>query len=129
MSRILVVGGGSGIGEHVTKFLVGRHGAKVVVLGLHITEDIRQLAREERVRFVQGDATTDDIQKQAFQMVSDYLSGLDALVITQGVLGEIETVGKLDVEQMRRAFEVNFFTPVQLVRSTSAQATDLPYIH
>lgn len=118
MSRILVVGGGSGIGEHVTKFLLSRHGAKVAVLGLHITEDISQLALKNKLRLIQGDATTPDVQQQALKLVSDYLGGLDALVITQGVLGEIETIGNLEVEQMRRAFEINLFTPVQLVRSS-----------
>lgn len=116
MSRILVVGGGSGIGEHVTHFLLNRHGAKVAVLGLHITEGISQLARDNKIRFIQGDATTPGVQKQALELVSDYLCGLDALVITQGVLGDIETIGSLDVEKMRRAFEINVFTPVQLVR-------------
>lgn len=125
MSRILVVGGGSGIGEHVTKFLLSRHGAKVAVLGLHVTEDIHQLAREDKVRFIQGDATTPDVQKQALQLVDDYLGGLDALVVTQGVLGEIETIGDLDMEKMRRAFEVNLFTPMQLVRSLSPCPRDL----
>ena len=127
MSRVLVVGGGSGIGEHVTDFLLHRHNAKVAVLGLNMTENILQLAEEKRIRFIQGDATKADVQNQALQMVSDYLGGLDALVITQGILGEIELVGDLDVDKMRRAFEINLFTPVQLVRCPPSPKLPITY--
>lgn len=117
--RVLVVGGGMGIGQFTTEFLVQKHGAKVVVLGLDISESVQQLEKEKKLCIVRGDATELDTQGLAQSAVSNYLGGLDALVITLGILGEVETVARLDIEKMRKAFEINFFAPVQLVYDLS----------
>lgn len=113
--RVLVVGGGMGIGQFVTEFLVQKHAAKVVVLGLDVSESVQQLEKANKLCVVRGDATEPTTQGRAMSTVSEYLGGLDALVITLGILGEVETVARLDIEKMRRAFEINFFAPVQLV--------------
>lgn len=115
-SRILVVGGGLGIGDCITDFLVRKHNAKVVVQSLHVSDRVERLARQGQIVLVHGDATKTGVLDQTFNAVEESLGGLDALVITMGVIGEIETVSRMDMSKMRAAFEVNLFVPVQLVR-------------
>jgi NAD(P)-dependent dehydrogenase (short-subunit alcohol dehydrogenase family) len=113
--RVLVVGGGQGIGAAVTQNLVEKHGAKVVVLSLQVDPAIEQLGQLDKIRLIQGDATSSTVLGETFDTVETYLGGLDALVITMGVLGEIETVANLDMNRFRQAFETNVFTPIAIV--------------
>lgn len=83
------------------------------------------LENDGKVRIVWGDATHPGVQQRTQEVVSAYLSGLDNLVITLGVIGEIETVERLDIGKMRDAMEINFIAPVQLVHHP-AQHMPLP---
>jgi NAD(P)-dependent dehydrogenase (short-subunit alcohol dehydrogenase family) len=114
--RVLVVGGGQGIGAAVTQNLVEKYGAKVVVLSLQVDPAIEQLGQLDKIRLIQGDATSSTVLGETFDAVETYLGGLDALVITMGVLGEIETVANLDMNKFRQAYEINLFTPIAIVR-------------
>jgi len=113
--RILVVGGGRGIGQYVTEYLIKRHHARVVILSQDVSEDVQQLAEENQLAIVQGDATNAQIQKQTLEKVSSFLGGLDSLVLTIGVIGEIETIARLDLERFRRTLAINLLAPVELV--------------
>lgn len=104
-----------GIGDCVTDFLVRKHDAKVVVQSLQVSERIKHLADQGKIYLVQGDATRSAVLDQTLNAVTEHLGSLDALVVTLGIIGEIETVGRLDIDKMRAAFDVNFFVPVQLV--------------
>ena len=115
-TRVLVAGGGLGIGQFITKYLVEKHGAKVVVLGLHVSDSVAELEAQGEIRVVRGDATKSEIRKQTMDVVSQYLGGLDSLIVTLGIIDEIEKVAHLDVSKLRNTFEINFFAPVQLVR-------------
>lgn len=115
-TRVLVAGGGLGIGQFITEFLVNKHGAKVVVLGLHISDSVAKLETQGKIRVVRGDATKPEVHKQTVDVVSEYLGGLDSLIITLGVIAEIERVERLDISKLRNTYEINFFAPVQLVR-------------
>lgn len=114
--RVLMVGGGQGIGGAITQNLVEKYGAKVVVLSLQVDPAIEQLRQLERIWLIEGDATSSTVLSETFDAVETYLGGLDALVITMGVLGEIETVANLDMSKFRQAFEINVFAPIAIVR-------------
>ncbi|KAL2202844.1 NAD(P)-binding protein [Sarocladium strictum] len=120
--RLLVVGGGQGIGAAVTQNLVEKYGAKVVVLSLQVDPAIEQLGQLDKIRLIQGDATSSTVLGETFDAVETYLGGLDALVITMGVLGEIETVANLDMNKFRQAYEINLFTPIAITQKA------LPYL-
>lgn len=113
--RIIVVGGGLGIGAHITDFLLHQHKAKVVVFGLDVSPAVETLEKNNELLVVRGDATKSETIARARDAAVEYMGGVDSLVITLGVIGQIERAVNLDIESMRRTFEINFIAPVQLV--------------
>ncbi|KAK6069719.1 short-chain dehydrogenase [Seiridium cupressi] len=111
--RVLVVGGGSGIGQHITDNLIHKHNAKVLVFSLDVAPVVQEWEDQGKLHIVKGDATKPEVSQQAYQATQEYLGGLDSLVVTVGVMGQIERTEKVDIDSMRRTFEINVFAPVQ----------------
>lgn len=118
--RVLVVGGGLGIGEKITKFLLQQHRARVVVFSLHVTDEIHALvAQTGRLQIVQGDATSDEARAGALNVVLKFMGGLDSLVCTAGIMGEIQRMDKMSTQKLLNTYNVNLFAPMLLVRVNS----------
>lgn len=113
--RVLVAGGGLGMGQFITEYLVNKYNARVVVFGLHVSDSIAALEKAGKIHVVRGDATKAEATDQAMKAVQEHLGGLDSLVITMGVMGEIERFGKSDMDRMRSTFEIDVFVPMALV--------------
>lgn len=122
---ILVVGGGTGIGKHVTELLVKQHEARVVVLGLHIEEELRTLQQsvgESRLRLVEGDATESDRRHSIVSLAKGFLGQIDAFVCTMGTLGEIQRLENLNPQKLRDTYDVNLFAPILIVSASFVSA-------
>jgi len=63
-----------------------------------------------------GDVTIPDHRRRLLQSARDDLGGLDLLVNNAGV-GAIGPFADADTERLRKVFDVNFFAPVELIRS------------
>jgi NAD(P)-dependent dehydrogenase (short-subunit alcohol dehydrogenase family) len=109
--RVLVVGGGLGMGLKVTQYLLGHHGAKVVVFGLHIAQELQIVSRNSRLKVIKGDVTSGEARKQLF------MGGLDCLVWTVGVMGEIQRLVGMSSETLIRTYDINVFAPILMVRA------------
>lgn len=122
--RVLVVGGGMGIGEHITKFLLQQHHAKVVIFSLYVTEELQKsISANSQIRIVQGDATSEDDRAKAMEAVHSFLGGLDSLICTVGIMGQVQRVAQMSPESIVRTYSVNVFAPISLVRCRALHPT------
>lgn len=115
--RVLVVGGGLGIGETITEYLIRQHAAKVVVLGLHISDSLKALqsTASTQLRILQGDITCAATRDEARAAVLEFMGGLDSLVITVGVMGEVQRLRNMNMSGLQRAYDINLFAPMAVV--------------
>lgn len=100
--RLLVVGGGSGIGA-ATVNLARARGARVVTADLHPGAD------------VVADLTTDEGRTAMLETVEQTLGGLDGLAIVAGG-GDYRSIAETDAETWRRTLALNVEGPALLVR-------------
>ena len=125
---ILVVGGTSGIGYAITQTILSSPylplNAKVIAFGLiesSVKLDFTKQQRE-RLRIVEGDVTVEEDRELAIQQCFDVFGGLDTLIYCAGVITPIERIEKVDVEKIKRSFDVNVFGAMSMVR------TIIPYL-
>ncbi|KAL1591396.1 hypothetical protein SLS60_012009 [Paraconiothyrium brasiliense] len=111
--RILIVGGGQGIGWEVTKAILRFSSqARIAVFGSHLEEEVRELPDKanDRVAFVsEGDVTSDIDRRSVVKECLEKMGGIDTLVFTAGVITPIERIEKLNMDEVKRTFDVNVF--------------------
>jgi NAD(P)-dependent dehydrogenase (short-subunit alcohol dehydrogenase family) len=113
-SRVLVVGGTSGIGAALVESLAG-DGAKVVFTG---RDRSRGLALESRTetRFLPVDARDPDALRASAEEAVRILEGLDGLVISAAALHEGE-IGATDDETWDELVETNVLGPIRYAQA------------
>lgn len=124
---ILIVGGGTGIGFEATKSILKIAGqdpardTKVMIFGLQLDEDVEVLAQTypQRVRYLQGDVTVPEERERGLQMCLSMMGGIDTLIYCAAVMTPIERIEKVDVDAVRRTFDVNVFGAMAMVRDCS----------
>lgn len=67
------------------------------------------------VEYIAGDLADHSLGEKAVALAQSRFGRLDGLVLNHGVLGQVSTVDKADVEQWKTGFEVNFFSLVSFV--------------
>ena len=118
--RILLTGASSGIGA-VLATLLAQEGADLVLLARRkerldeIAEKIRQQFGNKKIVLVGGDITDAEVRRRAVQTAVEQLGGLDILINNAGV-GATALVENTTQETVRRMFEVNFFSLVELTQ-------------
>jgi NAD(P)-dependent dehydrogenase (short-subunit alcohol dehydrogenase family) len=114
---ILIVGGGLGIGFEITKAILATAGTEVLVFGLHFDEKFGALERLSRTRIirVQGDVTCPRERQEAMDVCVRVFGGIDTLVYCAGVIGPIERIDKVDIESVKKTFDVNVFGAIAMV--------------
>lgn len=107
--RVLVTGGGSGIGAATSQWLRDR-GARVAVL------DLQPGANQERERGFVCDVRHDTSVRDAVDAAASWLGGADVLVNNAGIasLGDIE---RQSDDEWRVVFDVNVFGLVRVTRA------------
>lgn len=118
-ARTIVTGASSGIGREIAVELA-RHGARVILTSRRM-DRLEQLADEIKglggeACPVAGDVTDVDLRQRLLETVESQLGGLDLLVNNAGI-GAIGPFATADESRLRRVMEVNFFAPVELMRS------------
>jgi NAD(P)-dependent dehydrogenase (short-subunit alcohol dehydrogenase family) len=116
---VLVTGASSGVGRAVAREL-GRREATVVLTAR--TREALDAARDEveraggRAIAIVGDAADPETGKAAVGAAVEAFGRLDTVVCSAmvTVYGELE---RLDADELRRVFEVNFFSRVALLRA------------
>ena len=115
---ILIVGGGEGIGLEITKaILAASSTAEIVVFGLHMNPELRAHSEEprSRVSLCCGDVTSKSYRKKALDTCFNEFGGIDTLVYCAGVITPIERIERIDIEDVKRAYDVNVFGAMAMV--------------
>jgi NAD(P)-dependent dehydrogenase (short-subunit alcohol dehydrogenase family) len=120
--RLLVVGGGSGIGWSAAVQALGE-GARVVVADIDPATAARTDALGGRISFVRIDATDGASVDRAFTVARDRLGGLDAVLATVGgaVLADVPD---LDRQIWDRELDVNLTSAWLVARAALAVLTE-----
>lgn len=118
-SRAIVTGASSGIGREIALELA-RQKARIVATArredrlAELVGDIKKLGGEAHA--VPGDITDPEMRKTLLTAATEQLGGLDLLVNNAGI-GAIGPFAEATPERLRRIMEVNFFSPVELIRA------------
>jgi short-subunit dehydrogenase len=120
-SRVLLTGASSGIGRELARQLAAR-GARLAVAARRRPQ-LESLAAEiaaaggEPVTVVEADLSTQGAAEELARTALQALGRVDVLVNNAGggVGGRIATIG--DREEAREAFEVNYWSPLALIRA------------
>ncbi|KAF2660928.1 NAD(P)-binding protein [Lophiostoma macrostomum CBS 122681] len=109
---ILIVGGGDGIGLETTRaILAASTTAKIVVFGLHIDPELEAKSKDadRRTWTISGDVTSKTDRNKAVDTCVNDLGGLDTLVYCAGVITPIERIERVDIGDVKKAYDVNVF--------------------
>ncbi|MEE2790420.1 MAG: SDR family oxidoreductase [Acidobacteriota bacterium] len=109
--RILISGGSQGIGAALVE-LVRRDGHHVVFTGRH-KESVTQVAEGTGAYGLCADHVLEGVNEMVVDVCHREMGGLDVLVNNAATWYDA-AIGELDVERMRRLFEINVFAMVDL---------------
>lgn len=111
MKRILITGGSRGIGR-ATAILSGARGWSVAINYVADAEAAKESARLVREAGGQAFLAKGDVAVEAdvlamFDAVEKSLGGLDGVVINAGVVAPSLPLADMDVERLKRTFDIN----------------------
>ncbi|MEE2791369.1 MAG: SDR family oxidoreductase [Acidobacteriota bacterium] len=109
--RMLISGGSHGIGAALVE-LVRREGHPVVFTGRH-KESVAQVAERTGAYGLCADHVLDGVSAMVVDACQREMGGLDVLVNNAATWYDA-AIGELDVERMRRLFDINVFAMVDL---------------
>jgi 3-oxoacyl-[acyl-carrier protein] reductase len=109
--RFLVTGGSQGIGAAVVD-RASRAGHQVVFTGRHAGR-IQDVAARTAAHGFQADVADPEDNRRTVEVCLERMGGVDVLINNAGYAYRAD-VGDLDLEQMRRMFDVNVFGLVDL---------------
>ena len=110
--RILITGGGAGIGATTARAAVGL-GARVAVIDRDeaAAERTAQALGPDQALAVVGDVTEEADVARAFEAMAERWGGIDDLVNNAGIYDHAPLL-ELTLERWRRVFEVNLFAAI-----------------
>lgn len=121
-ARILVAGGGRGIGKTITRFLL-KEGARVVISSRSKEELEASRAELEKIsRSVYACAADVSQAIEASRLVRETIStlgGVDVLINAAGIYGPIGFSAKIDIGQWKKTFEINLFGTFMMFQSVA----------
>ena len=101
--------------------LRGVHGLGVdsgeLVFGLHADPELETIVKlhEGRLLTVIGDVTVKENRINAVETCTKEFGGIDTFIYCAGVIGPIEKIDKLSIDDMKRSYDVNIFGLVGMV--------------
>ena len=116
---MLLRGASSGIGKALAMRLAPYRGHLLLTARRkerleQLTDQVQQLGGH--ASWVDGDITQPDTHRRLLEIVDDQLGGLDVLINNAGI-GAIGPFATASSDRLRQIMEVNFFAPVELIRS------------
>jgi short-subunit dehydrogenase len=122
-SVIIITGASMGIGEATARLLAAK-GAKLA-LAARSADKLEGLAAELRARdaeviVVPTDMTDQEAVQRLVQTTVARFGRVDALINNAGV-GLAGTVAKVDIADLRRAFDINVFGPVYAIQAVAPE--------
>lgn len=108
---ILITGGSRGIGR-ATALLAAERGCSVAINYVRDSEAARRtasdiVARHGRAAVMQGDVADEGAVTRMFEAATSAFGRLDGVVLNAGIVAPPRPLAEMDVERLRRMFEVN----------------------
>ncbi|EEP77688.1 conserved hypothetical protein [Uncinocarpus reesii 1704] len=116
---IILTGASRGIGWEIAQCLLKEPLESNVVVIARTEEPLLKLKEQygRRVEVLRGDATDPDMGDKAIKAALTAYGRIDGLIVNHGVLGPVSKIVRSDVEEWKKAFDINFFSAVELVKA------------
>lgn len=139
MARVIIVTGASrGMGQSMVNVILESSKEDKVVLVARskdkLQEYVDSLSTEDqlRVHYVAGDLTDPSTIETLVEETIEKFGKINSVIFNAGILEPIAHIDSVDTKQMRKLFEVNFFSIVELTQKLipelrkSAKADGIP---
>ncbi|GAV29667.1 hypothetical protein PMKS-003169 [Pichia membranifaciens] len=119
---IIVTGASRGMGKSMAEILLRSSDSCKIVLvarsGDRLQEFVDSLTEKEkaRVHFVAGDLTDAKTLDQLVDESVAKFGKINSVIFNAGILEPIAHIEKIDISQMKKLFDVNFFSLVELTQ-------------
>ncbi len=124
MKNIIVTGAASGIGKELTKYLL-LEGANVAAVDISV-KNLKKLEEELNTKklkaYVVDMSNNESIEKFKENYKKDYTNA-DIIINSAGIIQPFVDVGELSDEIITKVMNVNFFGPVNLIKSFMGDLT------
>ncbi|GAB5585385.1 hypothetical protein Unana1_00285 [Umbelopsis nana] len=132
VKRVLITGGGGGIGAHMAVHFAGDHGAKVAVLDVSqgaltaMQGHLRDKPYLDQLLFVQCDVSSDESIKSALKKVIQEFGGIDAVINNAGLANpyanqNIKRLEDYSTEWFEKYIRINLIGSFVVARETAAE--------
>tara|TARA_B100001109_G_C18864699_1_gene476367 strand:+ start:320 stop:1024 length:705 start_codon:yes stop_codon:yes gene_type:complete len=105
--NILITGGSSGLGKAMAKQLIEK-GAKVAITGRD-EEKLSEVAKQLGAFAIHADVAVEQDVKKTYSSFLQEFGSLDVLINNAGIGAERKSIDELDLDAMRKVYEVNVF--------------------
>lgn len=119
---IVVTGASRGMGKTMVEVLLNESEDCKIVLIARSRDRLQEFVdslptnQRERVHYVAGDLTNENTLTQLVDETIEKFGKINSVVFNAGILEPISPIEKLDIKQVKRLFEVNFFSIVELTQ-------------
>jgi NAD(P)-dependent dehydrogenase (short-subunit alcohol dehydrogenase family) len=89
----------------------------LVILGGRSQDALDKLKAQspKRIEVVPGDLSDFSLAQKAVELAVSAFGKIDGLVVNHGTLGEVARIADYDLEEIRKTFDVNFFSAIACV--------------
>ena len=118
--NVLLIGGGSGIGE-AAALLLAKHGARVVIAGRRIENLNSTISKSdvpENISAIEADVTVRCSLDELFTRFDNEIGALDFLVHAAGINIAMRSMQELEPEEWDRLIEINLTGSYNVMRLT-----------
>ena len=110
-----------GIGLAAANFLLKEPGShNLVVLGGRSKETLDKIKAQspKHVQVIAGDLADFSLGQKAVDIALSSFGQVDALIINHGILGHVARIAECDPDEVRKTFDINFFSAIACVSVT-----------
>lgn len=113
--KVLITGGGSGIGLSIArKFL--DHGNTVIITGRNLSKLEKVKTELPEIHIFQSDVTQEEAVKKLATEIEKELGGIDVLVNNAGIMLLLDTGDEAnDLQKQFEEIEINFHSPIRVL--------------
>jgi len=116
-ARTIISGGTSGLGKAMAIQLLEK-GAKVLITGRD-KQKLEKVAAEIGAIAFHADVSLEEEVLATFDFAQQQLGGLDILINNAGIGTERNPIDELDIQEMKKVYEVNVFGAVMMAKEAA----------